>query len=210
MGVNTQALQGSPAPNIASWELEIRSFELRDRRNPPPQDGIVFVGSSTLTFWKSLVADFEPLPVFNRGFGGSLMMDAVRYSSRIVLPYHPRQVVVYSGENDLSSGCTPREIFHDYHRLVDMVHASLPKTIVTFISIKHSPDRWPIRDAIRVTNHLIEAYTKDHPLTSYIDTAYLTLDATGKPIDAYYTDGVHLTRSAYELWIPVVRAGLVE
>jgi len=104
----------------------------------------------------------------------------------------------------------PREVFHDYHRLVDIVHASLPKTLVSFISIKRSPDRWLLKDAIRVTNHLVQAYTKDHPLTSYIDTSQLTVDEAGKPIDAYFTDGVHLSRAAYELWIPVVRAALVE
>lgn len=210
MGLETQSPQGNPASSQTGWELEIRSFELRDRRKPPPQDGIVFVGSSTITFWTELVDDFAPLPVVNRGFGGSLITDAVRYADRIVLPYRPRQVVVYSGENDLGSGRMPREVFHDYHRLADIVHATLPTTLVSFISIKYSPERWNLRDAVRVTNHLVQAYTMDHPLTSYIDVSQVTLDAIGKPIDAYYTDGIHLSREAYKLWVPVIRAGLLE
>ncbi|MDR3709082.1 MAG: GDSL-type esterase/lipase family protein [Capsulimonadaceae bacterium] len=210
MGIDTETQQSALQAAETNWEAEIRAFELADQQNPPPKGGIVFVGSSTLANWAEIAEDFAPLPVLNRGFGGSHIMDAVRYAERIVLPYEPRQVVVYSGENDIGNGRMPRDIFHDYHRLVDLIHASHPKTLVSYISIKHSPERWPLRDAIRVTNHLVAAYTKDHPGTSYIDTSSLTLDETGKPIAEFYTDGVHLSRSAYELWIPIVRAALVE
>ncbi|HEY3330684.1 MAG TPA: GDSL-type esterase/lipase family protein [Capsulimonadaceae bacterium] len=193
-----------------SWELEIRSFELRDRRNPPPKGGIVFVGSSTFTLWPELVSDFEPLPVLNRGFGGCEIRDVVRYADRIILPYEPRQVVIYAGDNDLANGRTPTDVFHDYHRLVDIVHASLPKTLVSFVSIKLSTERLPLANEIEAANDLIAAYTKDHTLTSYIDTYDLSLDNTGVPRPELYYDGLHLNRAGYELWIPVIRAGLVE
>src|SRR5881227_1968862 len=55
----------------AQWEAEIVMFEAKDRTNPPPKGCIVFVGSSSIKRWTSLVADFPDLPVVNRGFGGS-------------------------------------------------------------------------------------------------------------------------------------------
>ena len=118
--------------------------------------------------------------------------------------------MVYSGENDIGAGRMPREIFHDYHRLVDLIHASQPRTLVTYVSIKQSPERWPLRDAIRVTNHLIAAYTKDHPGTSFVDITSLTLDQNGKPDPKFYTDGIHLSREGYEAWIPLLRAALID
>ena len=36
------------------------------------------------------------------GFGGSTLVDVIRYSYHVILPYHPKQVVIYCGENDLA------------------------------------------------------------------------------------------------------------
>ena len=36
------------------WEREIDRYERADRRAPPPRGGIVFTGSSTIKFWKTL------------------------------------------------------------------------------------------------------------------------------------------------------------
>jgi hypothetical protein len=45
-----------------------------------------------------------PIPVINRGFGGSQLTDIRRYAARIVSTYEPRIVVVYAGKNDLHIG----------------------------------------------------------------------------------------------------------
>ena len=71
--------------------------------SPPQKGGIVFVGSSTIRRWDT-ASYFPDLKIINRGFGGSEMADAARYVDRIVIPYEPRLVVVYSGDNDISSG----------------------------------------------------------------------------------------------------------
>jgi hypothetical protein len=83
-GMAGQAL-GLPSP----WEHSIRAFEARDRRRAPSQGAVVFVGSSCFTLWSSLEEDMAPLPAVNRGFGGALIDDVVRYADRIVVPYQP-------------------------------------------------------------------------------------------------------------------------
>ena len=76
--------RGLPSP----WEHSIRAFEARDRTTCGPVQGcIVFVGSSSFTLWSSLEEDMAPLPAVNRGFGGALIDDVVRYTDRIVVPY---------------------------------------------------------------------------------------------------------------------------
>jgi hypothetical protein len=62
-----QAARGDPA----FWEWEIRRFEREDQHSKPPPGVIVFTGSSSVRFWKTLEEDMAPLPVVNRGFGGS-------------------------------------------------------------------------------------------------------------------------------------------
>ena len=49
------------------WEKVIQAFEAADRMHPPPQDAILFVGSSSIRLWKTLAADFPQHKVVNRG-----------------------------------------------------------------------------------------------------------------------------------------------
>ena len=58
------------------FEADMRRFEDEMARTPPAPGGIVFAGSSSFTLWTTLADDLAPLPVINRGFGGSISRDA--------------------------------------------------------------------------------------------------------------------------------------
>jgi len=93
-----QAIRGDPT----FWEWQIRRFEREDLRRKPAMGGIVFTGSSSIRFWKTVEEDMAPLTVINRGFGGSQIHQVTYYAERIVLPYKPKIVVLYAGENDIA------------------------------------------------------------------------------------------------------------
>src|SRR5262245_57010070 len=102
--VLTRLLSGAPVPATTTatatpFANEIQAFEASDKTNPPPQHGILFIGSSSIRLWKTLAADFPGRPVINRGFGGSQIIDSVNYFDRLVLPYHPKLIVFYAGGN---------------------------------------------------------------------------------------------------------------
>ena len=84
------------------WAGEMRRFDKFARRDGVPSDVIVFTGSSSIRYWSTLAADMSPLPVLNRGFGGSQIDDVTYYAERAVLRYKPRAIVFYAGENDMS------------------------------------------------------------------------------------------------------------
>src|SRR3982751_4834350 len=96
-------------PKAEPFSKEIDAFETKDKTTPPPQNEIVFVGSSSIRFWKSTEA-FPDLKIINRGFGGSQMSDSVHYAERIILPYKPRIVVVFAGGNDINAKKTPETV----------------------------------------------------------------------------------------------------
>jgi lysophospholipase L1-like esterase len=132
-----QAARGDPA----FWEWEIRRFERANRRAMPPSGGIVFTGSSSIRFWKTLEADMAPLPVVNRGFGGSQIHHITHYADRIVLPHKPKIVVLYAGENDIagvkfSKKKSAADVLEAFKRFCEVVHAELPQTLIIFVSIK--------------------------------------------------------------------------
>src|SRR5918994_7901227 len=151
------ALLGMTIPAAAQdprYEKEVSTFEAFDRTSPPPKDEIVFVGSSTIVSWDP-GRYFPDLKIINRGLWGSALVDSVRLVDRLFLPYEPRLVVVYAGDNDIDAGLTSEEVTVQFERFVRAIHAKLPQTRIVFIGIKPSPQRWLVIDRVRATNEMI-------------------------------------------------------
>jgi lysophospholipase L1-like esterase len=200
----------APALDPTRFEPEIRAFEVADRVSPPPLGGVVFIGSSSIQHWSNVAADFPGVPVLNRGFGGSTLADVVYYEDRILLPYRPRLVVLYAGDNDLAEGRTPDRVLSDYRAFVARLRSALPAARVVFVSIKPSPSRRAYMDRARETNQRIRAATERDTLQTYIDVFTPMLNAAGQPRpELFLADSLHMTRTGYVLWrallTPVVR-----
>ena len=191
------------------WTAAIDKLTAADRTNPPPAHGIVFVGSSSIVKWTSLQKDFPGLPVINRGFGGSELADSVAFVDRIVVPYQPRTVVVYAGDNDLQAGKTAENVFADFKAFVAKVHAKLPQTRIVYIAVKPSPSRWKIRDKCEKTNALIAAECAKDPRLRFVDVWQPMLDAQGEPRrELFVSDMLHMNAAGYAIWTPLVAAAL--
>src|SRR4029077_15673731 len=137
--------------------------------NPPPPGAVLFIGSSSIRLWKTLAADFPQQRVLNRRFGGSQIIDSVRYAKRIVSPYKPRLIVLYAGGNDINAGKTPEQVFTDYQAFVAKLHMALPQAKIAYISIAPNPARWAQVERGKAANQLIEAHTKTDPRLTFID-----------------------------------------
>lgn len=175
--------------------------------SPPPQGGVVFVGSSSIVRW-NLPESFPELGAraINRGFGGSLIADSVRYADRIVIPYKPRIVVFYAGDNDIVTDETAEQIAAEFPRFVEKVHAALPAAKIVFISIKPSIQRWAAVDKGRAANAIVKKYCEAHPNVTYLDIDPKMLGPDGKPNPAFLVeDGLHMTPAGYAVWNAAIR-----
>jgi lysophospholipase L1-like esterase len=191
----------TPAAAPDKWEKEIAAMLEKDEKNPPPKEGIVFTGSSSIRLW-DLAKSFPNLPVVNRGFGGSQIHDATKYATKIVTPLKPKLVVFYSGDNDLKSGKTPEKTAADFAGFCQVIHLELPKTPIWFIAIKPSPSRWSIYDKQKTANNLIRKQCEqdpDHLL--YIDIVPAMLGADGEPVkELFVKDMLHMSPAGYKIW----------
>src|SRR5215211_5758859 len=97
--------------DFAKWEKEIAGDERVDRTNPPPKDGVLFIGSSTIRLWSTLTQDFPEHRVVNRGFGGSEIVDSTHFADRLVFPHRPKMIFLRAGGNDLWAGKSPEQVF---------------------------------------------------------------------------------------------------
>jgi len=197
--------------DVGQYESAVRTYDVADRQDPPPQEGIVFLGSSSINGWQETVrADLAPLNVVTRGLPGSTMADAVRYVDRLVLRYRPRAVVVYNGDNDIADGASPVAVRDSFNAFTAAVHAKLPEARVYVISIKPSPGRWHLWPKMARANALLREACSGDKRLAYIDVATKMLDGHGRcREDLFHADRIHMNSKGYHVWGETLRPVLL-
>ena len=203
------AQQPESKPN--RWEKDIAAYEAQDRTSPPPRDAALFIGSSSIRLWKTLGTDMPEIPVINRGFGGSQIVDSTHFAERIVLPYRPRLIVMYAGSNDISAGKTPAQVLADFQAFVRKARSGLPRVTVAFVSINPSIRRWDQQERVRAANRLIKEYTRDEPRLAYLDSYASFLGPDGLPQKPLLApDNLHLSAEGYKVWTSVLKPQILK
>lgn len=198
-------------PDPERFEEAIREFEMADEEEMPPKKAIVCIGSSSMRGWhEGIYDDLAPLTIIPRGFGGSNMNDALYYADRIVLPYKPRAVVLYEGDNDIAQGIAADKILQTFRAFVDKIHAEYPKTRIYFLSIKPSISRWHMWSRMQGANALIAEECEGDKRLVYVDVAAGMLDDEDKPrADIFKEDKLHMNRNGYEIWRDILRPVII-
>lgn len=187
------------------WKASFEAFAAADLEHAPAPGGVLFVGSSSIRMWTGLESQFEGETIVKRGFGGSRLSDCASYLDQLVLPYRPRLVVVYAGDNDLAEGRTPQEVLASFTAFVEGVRRELPDTRIAYLSIKPSPHREALMPLALQTNALIADYSREVPNLDFIDVYSKMLDPQGRPrADLFLADSLHLNAQGYALWKTVI------
>jgi len=182
------------------WEKTIQEFEQWDSKNSFPLDAVLFVGSSSIRLWPTRVR-FPEFPVINRGFGGSHISDVNYFAHRIVLPYKPKVIVFYAGDNDIAGKKTPKRVFDDYRKFVNLVHKELAATRIIYIGIKPSLSRWSLWPLMNEANSMIKEFCDRDKRLFYFDSASPLLGRDGKPDGRFFLkDNLHLNSKGYDAW----------
>ena len=199
-------LRSEPAVSpFAKWEKEIAALEARNPVSAETKGGIVFIGSSSIKKWTTVVQDFPRHRVLNHGFGGSQMADSAYFADRVVLLYEPRFIVVYAGGNDINAGKKPEQIFEAFRAFAEKVRAKLPNAGIAYISIAPNPKRWAQIEQVKAANALIAEYIKGQPSLKFIDVYPLMLGADGLPLpNIFVADRLHMNPAGYKLWTEIV------
>ena len=187
---------------------EIDRFLEADRASPPAACQVLFVGSSSIVKWRgSLAADMAPMPVIDRGFGGSHVEYVNRWFDEIVAPYRPRAIVFYAGENDIDAGKSVTRVVADFDAFMARKTQVLGRTPVYFISLKPSKLRFAQFPLQSQVNGAIRARAGTRSDIHYIDVVSPMLE-NGNPKDIFEPDGLHMTAAGYRIWTRAVRAAL--
>lgn len=193
------------------WK-DILAFKKLDSVSAPPKDAILLVGSSSFTKWTDVQDYFPGYTIINRGFGGSTLKDLLRYAYDVVLPYHPKQVLIYCGENDLEQkGTSSEDVVLRFKTLYGIIRQNLPNTYIHFISMKPSPSRQHLLPLMEKANKEIESFMKQQKRAGFINVYHAMLDAAGKPKPGIFLeDQLHMNASGYAIWKKILQPYLLK
>lgn len=182
---------------------EIEAFRRLDSVSPVAAGAILFVGSSSFRLWNDVQAAFPDHMIVNRGFGGSTIPDVTRYAENIIFPYHPKQIVIYYGDNDLagSDTVTGQMVYERFVRLFQMIRSRMKQVDILFVSIKPSPSRANLMPRMEEANQLIAGFLRRQKHAVFIDVYHLMLTPDGQPMrDLFKEDRLHMNAKGYAIW----------
>jgi len=199
---NTNSNQESkPVADQPFWN-DIQNFKKQDSVSFPPKNAILLIGSSSFTKWTDVQDYFPGYTIINRGFGGSTLLDEIRYVNDIVFPYQPKQIIIYCGENDLASSdtVTASMVLDRFKQLFQMIRDK-SEAPIAYISMKPSPSRRHLFPKMREGNQLIKDFLATQKNTAFIDVHQKMLDLTGQPLpEIFLDDSLHMNAKGYAIW----------
>lgn len=204
-----QAQKPVKDPDPHRYQNEIDAFKQWDAKNSYPAHAVLFVGSSSIRFWKSHDG-FPSLPIINRGFGGSHISDVQYYYDQVIYKYRPAMIVFYCGDNDIAANKPVEQVVGDYKELTDRILHDFPDIVFIYLPIKPSSSRWQYWPKMAETNRRIKEYNSHNSHLLYIDTATPLLGKDGRPDDSLFrTDHLHLNAKGYAIWNHLLSAKLI-
>jgi lysophospholipase L1-like esterase len=184
------------------FKNEIKAFKTADSLNAPARGAIVFVGSSSFRMWKNLQTDFPTHRIINRGFGGSSLPHLIAYADEVIIPYEPKQVVIYCGENDFMGETVTSEIVTGrFAQLFHLLRKEIPGAEIVFVSMKPSPSRQHLMSRMAEANASIKSFLEGKRNTKFVDIWDLMLDQNGFPRkELFMKDMLHMNENGYAIW----------
>jgi len=188
------------------FEAEIKAYEKQDSISMPKPNQLLFLGSSSFRLWKTFDQDLKGLPVFNRGFGGSTLEDALYYFDRMVVKYQPSWIFLYEGDNDLAKDQSPEFIEKEFIEFSNRVKNQLPKTKIVFVAARPSIARVAMVDKQKDLNSRIERFVKGKKNLFYLDMHSPFYLADGSLMqDIFVSDKLHLNEKGYVIFASKIR-----
>ena len=220
LACNTNSKSDSKTAATPPFWNDIQNFKKQDSISFPPKKAILLIGSSSFTKWTDVQEYFPGYTIINRGFGGSTLLDQIRYANDIIFPYQPKQIVIYCGENDLASSdaVTAQMVFDRFKALYQMIREKT-NVPVAFVSLKPSPSRRHLFPKMHEANQLIlefidlqkSALDRQPVNIEFIDVNQKMLNESGQPMpEIFLNDSLHMNAKGYAIWQKEIQPYLIK
>ena len=165
---------------------------------------IVFTGSSSIRMWKDLPVLFQNPKIINTGFGGSKASDLLYYLDELVLDFNPSKVIIYEGDNDISSGHKINFILKNIKSIIKKIEEKNKYVQIILISAKPSIMRWDLRKKYIQLNKKYKNLALKNNNIHFADIWSQMIDSGELKTDIFIEDGLHLNEKGYKIWEKVL------
>ncbi|MBK6938348.1 MAG: G-D-S-L family lipolytic protein [Chitinophagaceae bacterium] len=186
---------------VPFWK-EVQQFKKEDSLRFPASNQALFIGSSSFTMWKDVQDFFPKYKILNRAFGGSQLLDLIRYRYEVIFPYQPKQIVMYCGENDFAASDTVTVIIavNRFKTLFGLLREKYPNVPFAYVSMKPSPSRKHLMKKYEAANDSIATWLSGFKKTKFVDVFHAMLDEKGEPMeDIFLQDRLHMNGKGYAI-----------
>jgi lysophospholipase L1-like esterase len=192
---------------------EIQAFKKQDSIKQPPQHAILFVGSSSFRKWTDVQSYFPGYTIINRGFGGSGLPDVIHYANDIIFLYHPKEIVIYCGENefDASDSVTVQMVADRFKTLYSLIRSKMKDVPIVYVSMKPAPSRMQHFQKEIQANEIIRQYINKQAHASFVDVFHLMLNENNYPkSEIFLSDSLHMNAKGYAIWQKAIQPVLIK
>lgn len=186
---------------------DIQAFKKKDSIAMPVNYKTLFIGSSSFTKWVTLEQDLAEYAPLNRAFGGSTLLDVIRYRKDVIEKYNPERIVIYCGENDIASSDTisGKTVLDRFQVLHQHIREKFPTTAIYFISLKPCPLRWSMSQRMLDANYRIADFCKNQKHTYFISIWNQMLTNSKPNPSLFIEDSLHMNSKGYDIWMKKIR-----
>lgn len=194
------------AQDASRFADEVEAIEKKyDTLWDSSKETIVFTGSSSVRIWRDLESRFPEHQIVNSGFGGSQASDLLLHIDQLVLPFKPKKVFIYEGDNDISAEKKSKDIIGTIQKIIDRIRLENAKAKIVLIAAKPSIARWDLKRHYKKLNRKFKKLSKNDPLIDFADVWKPMLDKRNVKQDIFIEDGLHMNTKGYELWYDVIK-----
>ena len=189
--------------------------DVKDRRGScrrsPPAAGIgrVSTEAPSIRLWSSLAEDFAGTRYGCKSWFWRLNARRLRLLFSTVSSFRTHHGRSCFTPGTMISGMVSRRrpSSASLKALLAKIDAHFPDIPFGFISIKPSPERWPLIDRIRSVNNDAQAILGSRPHGVYLDVYTPMLSDNGGPRpELFQADGLHMNQDGYRIWWQVISA----
>ena len=192
---------------VTRFQSSIEQFKRFDDRNSPIKDATLFVGSSSIVYWKT--AQFFPdYAVINRGFGGASIGEIEYFYDEVIKRHNPKNVVLYS-DIDIENGVEPAIAVTNHIRLITRIEQDFPNANILVLDMKPTLVDFILGKNVRANkiqaNNLLKKFANARSQRHYIDVTGAMVNNAGKLNGTLFLDdGMHLNDEGYQAWQPLI------
>ena len=188
---------------INRYENDIDVYRAINRTLTDRSCDVLFLGSSSINLWDSIVRDMSPLKIIRRSYGGAAIRDMLYNYDVIARGFNPKAIVLYV-ENDLAGSkddLTVGETYDFFRLFLSKLVRDYPTKPVFLLSFKPSYARLKMLAKQKAINSLLSEWCTTQPTVRFVDVATCLYDEQNKlREDIFKADRLHMNQKGYDLW----------